>query len=1218
MEIIEDIANWWTIEWYKLVINGELEELFSEGKDHYLENKSKLNYKIEDNEFLELEEYDRSFFGISSPSISFKKFEEDEKEEIKNSLLNSPFYLKDLLANKFPKSLYDELKNKNIYLIPKSLDDLTFKGFKKNKFTIETMAMFYFFGLLIENNPSLLFKISGFDLNPSIKKYIDVNYEIKKMVPKIIRGEGKNSYKENKATKEEDLEKLLKEALNSINFDKIPNSEKTLELLFEYKNNSVKREIKNVLERLNYFKSQMLMTNKSGFNFDIFVAILNGDEEYKQFKESDDTFSNNYRNNDFKKVRLLLDKNYNLKSITGFSHDYKTHFLFFEFFENTPWWTIVNYEYKIQFIYTIYQFSLNLLEKIAIVPELLKKDEKYLIRWIPAFLIEEVKDIFEKLSMACPKNLVLFDNKTISSDEQLKILISLFIYNIIEKAYFGLKYIPRTLNLSKEIYELLFTLKLTEIPKENLNLTNAWISELHSLEKEKSLIFLISNKDDAFFNLNLEINSENQLSKIDEILNLDISSEDQLSKIDEILSESLATKNSPPPISFNEKIKKLDEESKFKLFHEINNLEMYFPQIRDLIASEDGIFLNTAEFADFYQNTIPILNTLNFKVILPKNLNYTVKPRIVSNIKLKSSNITEKNLLSLENLVDFDWKIAIKDKEISIAEFKKLVKISSKFIKIDDESYLVNPEDIDEISEKINQVPKKLKNNHLLQAILSSNYDNKDINIDENILQILDKIKDFKDVSIPSNLNGTLRPYQYRGFSWLVQNIKIGFGSILADDMGLGKTLQVLTTILHFKNEGFLKSKKVLVVAPTAILFNWEKEIKHFTPSLTYDIFHGKNQSINPEVDITISSYGMIRNNLESFNEVEWFMVVVDEAQNIKNPNTKQSKAIKKIRCENKIALTGTPVENCLIDYWSIFDFTNKSYLDGVKNFKENYVNPIERERDEIILNRFKAISSPFILRRMKTDKKIISDLPDKVVTDCYCPLSEIQVALYKSTIDKTLEKIEESEGIQRKGMVFKLINSLKQICNHPSHFTGSDEFGIEESGKMKMLIDILGNILENKEKIIIFTQFVKMGDIIVKLLTDKFKTEIMFYHGSLTRKMRDKIIDEFQNNEDKQILIVSLKAGGTGLNLTSANHVVHFDLWWNPAVENQATDRVFRIGQDNNVFVYRFISNKTFEEKINEILISKKELAEVTVGTGEKFITEMSNKELQELISLM
>jgi len=1101
--------------------------------------------------------------------------------------LNSPFYLNDLIFNKFPKPLYDELINKDIYLIPK-INDLTFKGYEKNKFTIETMTMFYSFGLLIEKEPSLLFKIHGFDLDSIFEEYLDVNYKVKQMVPKIIQ---KTDREKKKEINEENLEGLFKEVLISINFNKIPQSRKVLELLLKNKNNIIKKEIKSILKRLTYFKNQMLISNADGFDLEKFVASLNGDFDYKRLKKDNNSFTNNqFKVKNPEKVRIAIDKNYNLKSVIGFSHDYKTNFLFFEFFENVPWWTLEKYSYQIQFIYIIYQFSLKLLENISIIPELLEKNEKYLIRWIPCLFIDEVNNIFKKLSECCPKNLVLFDNKSISQKEQIKILVSLFIWNMMEKTNFEEIRLLYTPELKLDIYELFFSLKLTKISKEEMNQTNIWISNLFSFEKEHLLTFLISDKSEPCFNISLEIDSKNKKLKRNEN-------------------------------SFKEKIQKLDKISKFKLFNEIYILEKYFSQIKDLITSVDGINLNRTEFADFYQNTMPILDILNFKVDLPKNLMYVTRPKIVSNLKLKSSNINSKNLLTLENLVDFDWKIAIGDKEISIDEFKKLVKISSKFIKIDDESYIVEEKDIYEISKKINKVPKKFKNNQLLQAVLSSSYDNTDVNIDKNILKVLDEIKNYKNIVIPKDLNGNLRGYQYRGFSWLVQNINIGFGSILADDMGLGKTLEILTTILHFKNEGYLKDGKALVIAPTAILFNWEKEIKHFTPSLTFDIFHAENRSINSDVDIIITSYGMIRNHFESFEAKKWFMVVADEAQNIKNPNTKQSKAIKKLKSKNKIALTGTPVENSLIDYWSIFDFTNKSYLESVKTFKQNYLNPIEKNGDNDILEKFKIITSPFILRRLKTDKNIINDLPDKIITECYCPLTKTQAALYEDTIDKTLNKIEKSAGIERKGMVFKLINSLKQICNHPSQFKKKNKFDIKESGKMEMLIDIIDNInenKENKEKIIIFTQFVQMGNIIVELLKDKFKADVMFYHGSLTRKKRDKIIDEFQNNIDKQILIVSLKAGGTGLNLTAANHVVHFDLWWNPAVENQATDRVFRIGQKKNVFVYRFITNGTFEEKINEMLMNKKELAEITIGTGEKFITEMSNEELQELISLM
>jgi len=584
--------------------------------------------------------------------------------------------------------------------------------------------------------------------------------------------------------------------------------------------------------------------------------------------------------------------------------------------------------------------------------------------------------------------------------------------------------------------------------------------------------------------------------------------------------------------------------------------------------------------------------------------------------KLNKTKMKE-GILNLENLVGFDWKIAMGDNKISFNEFKRLVKGSPSFIRLNNKLYRINEKETDIISKKIKKIHSKLKNNEILQTVLSSSYEDMDVNIDSYFLRVMDEIENYKDVDLPENINGTLRPYQKRGFSWLVQNTFMNFGSILADDMGLGKTLQILTTILHFKNNNYLNDKKVLVIVPTAILLNWENEIKKFTPNLTSMIYHGNNRDIDPETDIIITSYGMIRADFEIFRGKKWFLIVVDEAQNIKNPGSKQTQLIKKLVAEHRIALTGNPVENRLTDYWSIFDFTNKSYLEGHKKFKSDFINPIEKDRDSDILEKFKKITSPFILRRLKTDKTIIDDLPDKLENECYCYLTKDQATLYQKTIDTVLNEIQNSEGIERKGLVLKLINSLKQICNHPSQFTKSKKFSIKQSGKMEMLIDILENIEENKEKSVIFTQFVQMGNIMVELLEKHFNMNILFYHGGLTRKAHNKMIDDFQNNPELRIMIVSLKAGGTGLNLTAATSVIHYDLWWNPAVENQATDRVYRIGQRKNVMVYRFISSGTFEEEINKILSNKKELAGITVGTGENFVTEMNNEELKSLFAL-
>jgi SNF2 family DNA or RNA helicase len=315
--------------------------------------------------------------------------------------------------------------------------------------------------------------------------------------------------------------------------------------------------------------------------------------------------------------------------------------------------------------------------------------------------------------------------------------------------------------------------------------------------------------------------------------------------------------------------------------------------------------------------------------------------------------------------------------------------------------------------------------------------------------------------------------------------------------------------------------------------------------------------------------------------------------------------------------MSGTPVENRLLEYWSISDFVNKNYLGTMKQFKTRFAYPIEQERDKTCLEKFIKITNPFILRRLKSDKKIIQDLPDKIENNAHCTLTPEQAALYQEVVNTTMDKIEMSEGIERKGLVLKLINALKQICNHPSHFGKKIKAEIDQSGKMQMLEHILLSIQESGEKVLIFTQYTEMGDIISKIIEERFNIKAPFLHGKVSLKKRDEMVDEFQNCSQNKVLIVSLKAGGTGLNLTAASHVVHYDLWWNPAVEAQATDRAYRIGQKKNVMVHRFITVGTFEESIDEMIQKKKEIANLSVDDGENWITEMNNEQLKELVRI-
>ncbi len=408
---------------------------------------------------------------------------------------------------------------------------------------------------------------------------------------------------------------------------------------------------------------------------------------------------------------------------------------------------------------------------------------------------------------------------------------------------------------------------------------------------------------------------------------------------------------------------------------------------------------------------------------------------------------------------------------------------------------------------------------------------------------------------------------------------------------------------------------------PTTLLTNWSKEIARFAPDLTAHVYHGatRQQSLPDVADIILTTYGMVRSGMEAFQKNSWQLLVLDEAQNIKNMSAAQSMAVKKIKASVRIAMTGTPVENRLSKYFSIFDFTNHGYLGSLKTFTEEYPKPIELERNHAVLASFQRATMPFVLRRVKTDKSIISDLPDKVEINQYCSLGPEQAALYQNVVDESLRAISSAaeDTIKRQGLVLKMLTALKQICNHPAHYLKKPDADPALSGKAQRLLEVLAQTLESGEKTLIFTQYREMGELLVPLLRERLGVETAFLHGGVSRSARDKMVDDFQQRQSARVLLLSLKAGGTGLNLTAASNVIHYDLWWNPAVEAQATDRAYRIGQHRNVQVNRFITQSTFEEKIDAMLQSKKELANLAVAAGEKWVGDLSDKALSELVKL-
>lgn len=644
-----------------------------------------------------------------------------------------------------------------------------------------------------------------------------------------------------------------------------------------------------------------------------------------------------------------------------------------------------------------------------------------------------------------------------------------------------------------------------------------------------------------------------------------------------------------------------DDLDKLRYTYHIRKLFNYYKLYWTL---DKPLKLNNKRFMKYLKKVEPQLKDLNVGVKKSFEIHDTT-------FKIKLT-LDDADYLTLNNLSSSNWVVDLGNCSITTEEFQKLSIDYSGLIRINEDYYIVDPVKFKSLKSDIMFLPTNFESFELLQIALLGRYRNLKFDVGNQFKDLLEFSGYFNP---PSSLKGQLRPYQIRGYSWLIQNIKSGFGSILADDMGLGKTVQVLAAILYLKENNIL-TEQVLIVAPTTLITNWASEIEKFT-DLTYSIYHGAEREFDSKTDLLLTSYGMVRSDVNKFKRKNWYLCVIDEAQNIKNPSSKQTKAIKMIKAENRIALTGTPIENHLIDYWSIFDFTNKGYLDTLTRFKRDYDKPITKNKNNKILNNLKTITQPFILRRLKTDRTIIDDLPDKIINDIYCDLTSKQSKLYQDLVKTGLTGLEGESGIKRKGNILKLITSLKQVCNHPVQYLKKGTPAIKDSAKLELLTEIIDNILDAGEKVIIFTQYVEMGHIIEKILLKKFNREVLFLHGSLNAKAREKIINNFQNNKSYPILIATLKTGGVGLNLTSAQNVIHYDLWWNPAVENQATDRTYRIGQDKDVMVYRFITKGTLEEKIDLILKNKLKLADKTISSSETFITELNDDELKEMLEL-
>ncbi|MFG1938450.1 SNF2-related protein [Micromonospora tulbaghiae] len=668
------------------------------------------------------------------------------------------------------------------------------------------------------------------------------------------------------------------------------------------------------------------------------------------------------------------------------------------------------------------------------------------------------------------------------------------------------------------------------------------------------------------------------------------------------------------------------------LLAELGRASRLWPEVDAALrtAAPEGMELDAEGAHRFLREGAPVLHAAGFGVLLPSWWRRS-SSRLGARLRARSRTApgavaTTAGKLGLDALVDYRWELALGDQPLTAEELASLADLKSPLVRLRGRWVELDPQRL-EAGLKLLRSSGELTVADLLRMGLSG-----DDRAGE--LPVLDVVADgalgellageaerrLTPADPPPGFAGTLRPYQRRGLAWLAFLQSLGLGGILADDMGLGKTVQLLALLAGDPPE----AGPTLLVCPMSLVGNWQREAAKFAPGLRVHVHHGAERARGEgfaaavqEADLVLTTYSVAARDAFELAGVDWHRVVVDEAQAIKNAATRQAEAVRSLPARHRVAVTGTPVENRLADLWSIMQFANPGLLGPAATFRKRFAEPIERHGDAEVAERLRRITGPFVLRRLKTDPTIITDLPEKLEMEVVCNLTAEQAALYRAVVDDMMAKIESSDGIERRGLVLATMTRLKQVCNHPAQLLHDGSTLDGRSGKLERLDEIVDEVLAAGEKALLFTQYAEFGGMLRGHLSARTGREVLLLHGGVGKAERDAMVTRFQSPQGPPLFVLSLKAGGTGLTLTAANHVVHVDRWWNPAVEDQATDRAFRIGQRRRVQVRKFVCAGTVEEKVAAMIADKRSLARSVVGSGEQWVTELSTETLRDLFTL-
>jgi SNF2 family DNA or RNA helicase/uncharacterized Zn finger protein len=1091
--------TWWGEQWLLALTNIDFSNRLPRGRA-YARNGSVKDIEIRGNQITSRVQGSRP--KPYQVTVSIPEFSSAQKKILIDSVIKNPLILSRLLNRELPVELDRLARDNDIRIFPGSWKDLSMNCSCPDWAVPckHIAAVIYMIASEIDRNPFLIFRLHGLDITGELEKSGftgQAGLRIPHASDRLINTPEKGEMNHSPAT--------------SPDFSRIPFLADDLASLLDEKPLFYSGDF------LSFIKRQYTLAKK------IISAILEkGAPEDGDIAEIES----------INKTEIILYDDAFFKEIIFYKDDKRTSYAQYrglqqmvEMVSAIPSKYINRLSPGLTFLYYSYQFCLKVLEQGAFIFQIVEiSGGRFIIRWLPATLNDEVEKAVLELKKITPPGLVIVKNKGkndrfLSNYDQVLVVSGLMLNYMLTFAIPVRNYSSDPMNSKVErlffgrIPETFNGLGETEIPGSIYQ----WISSFFLVHKSYVPLIKVEALENNRFQIDLLF--ENRKDTLQE------------------------------PVSFIDFMEKEKfREMRSAVLHSLARLAREFRDIGSFIQL-NGKWkpdYGPDKFAEVFLKILPVIRLMGIRILLPNTMKSLIRPMPSLLLNQKSDSKTGKSFLNLEEMLGFDWQIALGDQLMSAKEFANLVKGLSGIVNIKGNYVLVDQKEIQQLMNSLT-ADKELSGHELLQAALTEEYKEARISISSEVRTLIRSMLEETEIGQPAGINALLRPYQQRGWKWLYRNANLGFGSIIADDMGLGKTLQVITLLLRFKEEERLKAQPALIIVPTTLIYNWQKEIERFAPGLTVSVYHGAGrQFCETGYDLLITSYGMARRDIEVLQKKKWSAIIIDEAQNIKNPFTEQTKAVKKLKAPVKIAMSGTPVENRMSEYWSIFDFTQKGYLGSLKHFKEQIATPIEMFRDEKQLERFRKITSPFILRRLKTDKTIISDLPEKIENDRLVTLTKEQTAIYQNIVESMLSVIrqEESGSMKRSGMVFKLMTALKQICNHPSQYLKKDDPNPDLSGKAVMLLELLQTIYESNEKVLIFTQYKEMGDILVRMIETHFGNRTLFLHGSVSLKTRNELVQDFQEKGQFKTFILSIKAGGTGLNLTAANHVIHYDLW--------------------------------------------------------------------------